>query len=103
MELFKYLFGVVLVAVLACAVTAQHHWTLPLQKHQPPLPPQLPQQQSKVPPPAAPFDKCLVEEGEKIRCGTQDITAEQCENINCCFDGQQCYYGKAGICALCDC
>ncbi|KAM7379341.1 hypothetical protein PAMP_004903 [Pampus punctatissimus] len=95
MELFKGLFGVVLVVVLACAVTAQHQWTLPVQKHPPPLPSQLPLQQLKVPSPAAPFDKCWVEEGEKIQCGTPDITAEQCGNINCCFDGEQCYYGKA--------
>ncbi|XP_070700580.1 zona pellucida sperm-binding protein 4-like [Pempheris klunzingeri] len=93
MELFKWLFGVMVVVSLACDVTAQHHWALPLQKLQPP--PQLPQQQAKVPPPAAPFDKCQVEEGEKIRCGTQDISAEQCENINCCYNGYQCYYGKA--------
>lgn len=100
MELFKCLFGVVVVVFSACDVTAQHQWMLPSQKHQPLLPSQLPQRQSKVPPPAAPFDKCQVEEGEKIQCGTPDITAEQCENINCCFDGWQCYYGKAGICAL---
>ncbi|XP_044074881.1 zona pellucida sperm-binding protein 4-like [Siniperca chuatsi] len=91
MELLKWLFGVVLV----CDVTAQRHWLQHLQKPQPPLSSQLPRPQSKVPPPAAPFDKCQVEEGEKIQCGTQDITTEQCENINCCFDGQQCYYGKA--------
>nr|CCK73159.1 zona pellucida sperm-binding protein [Dicentrarchus labrax] len=94
MELFKCLFGVaVVVVVLACEVTAQPHWALPLQKHQPLLPPQ--HQQSKVPPPAAPFDKCQVEQSEKIQCGTRDITTEQCEKINCCFDGRQCYYGKA--------
>ncbi|KAI3374946.1 hypothetical protein L3Q82_021470, partial [Scortum barcoo] len=98
MEHLKSLFGAVVVVVgfLAWHVAAQHqHWALPLQKHHPHLPSQLPQQHSKVPPPAAPFDKCQVEAGEKIQCGTQDITAEQCENINCCFDGQQCYYGKA--------
>ncbi|XP_042352914.1 zona pellucida sperm-binding protein 4-like [Plectropomus leopardus] len=95
MELFKYLFGVVVVFVLARDVTAQHHWTLPLQKHQPSPPFQQPQQQSHVSPPAAPFDKCQVEQSNKIQCGTADITAEQCENINCCFDGWQCYYGKA--------
>lgn len=95
MELVKCLFGVVVVVILACDVTAQHHW-MPLQKHQPPLPSQRPQQQSQLPPPAAPFDKCQVEQRHKIQCGTGDITAEQCENINCCFDGGQCYYGKAG-------
>ncbi|KAL7387510.1 hypothetical protein ABVT39_024575 [Epinephelus coioides] len=95
MELFKCLFGVLVVVVLACGVTAQHHWTLPLQKHQPSPSFQQPQQQPHVPPPAAPFDKCQVEQSNKIQCGTADITAEQCENINCCFDGWQCYYGKA--------
>nr|ALI16890.1 zona pellucida protein B [Thunnus orientalis] len=92
MELFKCLFGVVV--VLVCDVTAQHSWAAPLQKHQPPLPSQPPQQHLNVPTPAAHFDECQVEEGEKIQCGTQDITAEQCENINCCFNGRQCYYGK---------
>ncbi|XP_023141555.1 zona pellucida sperm-binding protein 4-like [Amphiprion ocellaris] len=95
MELFKYLFGVVVVVVWFCDVTAQRHWTPPLQKHQPALPYQRSPQQSTVPPPAEPFDKCQVEEVEKIQCGVPDLTAEQCENINCCFDGQQCYYGKA--------
>ncbi|XP_078120438.1 zona pellucida sperm-binding protein 4-like [Sander vitreus] len=97
MELFKNLFGVmvVVVVVLTCDVTAQHHWMLPQQQNQPPLPSQRSQQPFNVPPPAAPFDKCLVMQENKIQCGTEDITAEQCENINCCFDGQQCYYGKA--------
>ncbi|XP_074545483.1 zona pellucida sperm-binding protein 4-like [Halichoeres trimaculatus] len=95
MEWFRCLFGVVVVAVLVCNVTPQHHWAMPQQQHQPPLPPQQPQQQSNVLPPPAPFDKCQVEEGEKIQCGARDITTEQCENINCCYDGQQCYYGKA--------
>lgn len=93
MEPFQYLFGVV---VLVLDVTAQRYWTPPVQK--PSLPVQQPKQESTVPPPAAPFDKCQVEEGEKIRCGPQDITAERCANINCCFDGRQCYYGKAGTC-----
>ncbi|XP_071348631.1 zona pellucida sperm-binding protein 4-like [Trachinotus anak] len=97
MELFKCLFGVVVMVVVVsvCDVSAQHYWTLPQQKHQPPFPSQPPQQQLTVPPPSAPFDKCQVEENEKIQCGTPDVTAEQCENINCCFDGRQCYYGKA--------
>ncbi|XP_060900665.1 zona pellucida sperm-binding protein 4-like [Labrus mixtus] len=94
MEPFKCLFGVVLVVVLVCNGSSQPpHWALPLQQQQQPFHP--PQQQSHVSAPAAPFDKCQVEEGEKIQCGTRDVTAEQCANINCCFDGQQCYYGKA--------
>uniref|UniRef100_A0A672JC32 Zona pellucida sperm-binding protein 4 n=1 Tax=Salarias fasciatus TaxID=181472 RepID=A0A672JC32_SALFA len=93
MELFRRLFGVVVVAVLVGGAAAQHHAPYPPLPHQPPF--QWPQQLSKAPPPAAPFDKCQVEEGEKIRCGSAALTAEQCEDINCCFDGRQCYYGKA--------
>ncbi|KAG7229338.1 hypothetical protein INR49_012996 [Caranx melampygus] len=74
---------------------SQNYWMPPLQRHQPPLPTQPPQQPVRVAPSSVPFDKCQVEENEKIQCGTSDITAEQCENINCCFDGRQCYYGKA--------
>ncbi|MEQ2187758.1 hypothetical protein GOODEAATRI_007864 [Goodea atripinnis] len=93
MELFKWLFGVVLI----CGVSAQNYWkVLPLQqKNQLPPPFQKLQQQSKVPPTASPFDKCDLEEAEKIHCGTPDITVDQCQGINCCFDGRQCYYGKA--------
>nr|ALT10050.1 zona pellucida protein ZPB [Eleginops maclovinus] len=95
MGLFKCLFGVVV--VFACDAFAQNPWMQ--QKHQTTVPPQWPQQQQQqqlnVPPPEAPFDKCQVEHANKIQCGTDDITAEQCESINCCFDGRQCYYGKA--------
>lgn len=97
MELFKCLFG--LVVVFACDAFAQNPWMQPLQKNQPALPLQWPQQQQKVPPPEAHFDNCQVEHANKIQCGTADITAEQCENINCCFEGRQCYYGKAGMCS----
>ncbi|XP_037314534.2 zona pellucida sperm-binding protein 4-like [Pungitius pungitius] len=93
MEFFKCLFGVmVVVAVLACDVSAQHYWSLPLPNQKAPL---LPQNQLVVPPPAAPFDECQVAQEDKIQCGTPDITAEHCDNINCCFDGHQCFYGKA--------
>lgn len=88
MELFKYLFGVVLV----CYVSAQNYWLQGLQKYQPSL--EHVHQQGKVP--SAPVDECDVEEAEKILCGTPDVTAEQCEVINCCFNGRQCYYRKAG-------
>ncbi|KAM6948328.1 zona pellucida sperm-binding protein 4-like [Aplochiton taeniatus] len=43
----------------------------------------------------APFQKCQVMEEERVCCGSPDVTAEKCEAINCCFDGQHCYYGKA--------
>lgn len=92
MELFKGLFGVAVFVILACDVTAGRRWMPALEKPQLQYPPQ----QSNVLPPADSFDKCQVEEGQKIRCGTRDVTAEHCEAINCCFDGSQCYYGKAG-------
>ncbi|KAK9539237.1 hypothetical protein VZT92_004355 [Zoarces viviparus] len=92
MELFKCLFSVVVVALLACDATAQNYWSMPLQEHQAPLPTQ---QQPTVPPAAAPLEKCQVEQGDKIQCGTPDTTAELCENLNCCFDGSHCYYGNA--------
>uniref|UniRef100_A0A8C9RH43 Zona pellucida sperm-binding protein 4 n=1 Tax=Scleropages formosus TaxID=113540 RepID=A0A8C9RH43_SCLFO len=43
--------------------------------------------------PVATLNKCQV--NEKIPCGTLDIGPSSCEAINCCFDGQQCYYGNA--------
>lgn len=96
MDLFKRLIGVVAAVILACDVTAGRQWTPDLQKPQLQHPPQ----QSNVLPPADSFDKCQVEEGQKIRCGTRDVTPERCEAINCCFDGFQCYYGKAGWCCM---
>uniref|UniRef100_A0AAQ4PQH6 Zona pellucida sperm-binding protein 4 n=1 Tax=Gasterosteus aculeatus aculeatus TaxID=481459 RepID=A0AAQ4PQH6_GASAC len=92
MEFFKCLFAVVVVATLACDVSAQHYWSLPLPNQKAPL---LPQPQLEVPPPEAPFDECQVAQEDKIQCGPADVTAEHCENINCCFDGHQCFYGKA--------
>ncbi|CAI5641213.1 unnamed protein product [Oreochromis niloticus] len=93
MKPFKLLFSVVVV-VCVCCVTAQHSWMIPLQKPQTSHSFQWSQQQPNVPPTAAPLDKCLVEEAQKIRCGTPDLTPEQCEKMNCCFDGLRCYYGK---------
>ncbi|XP_028988149.1 zona pellucida sperm-binding protein 4-like [Betta splendens] len=85
MKLFKCLFGVLV--LLACAVTAQSHRKQPLSSQQP--------QQLKGPPSEIPFEKCQVEDDDKIQCGTPEISAEQCEYINCCFNEQQCYYGNA--------
>lgn len=90
----KCLFGVVVV-LLACDVTAWRQWVPPVEKVQP----QHPLQQPNVSPPTDLVDKCQVEEGQKIRCGAQDVPAEECNKINCCFDGSQCYYGKAGKCS----
>ncbi|XP_048063863.1 zona pellucida sperm-binding protein 4-like [Megalobrama amblycephala] len=44
---------------------------------------------------AEPLDKCVVADYEQIQCGPPGISGAECEAINCCFNGQQCYYGKA--------
>ncbi|XP_016095491.1 zona pellucida sperm-binding protein 4-like isoform X1 [Sinocyclocheilus grahami] len=41
------------------------------------------------------LDKCAVADYEQIQCGQPGISAAECQVINCCFNGQQCYYGKA--------
>uniref|UniRef100_A0A8C2FT95 Zona pellucida sperm-binding protein 4 n=1 Tax=Cyprinus carpio TaxID=7962 RepID=A0A8C2FT95_CYPCA len=46
-------------------------------------------------PQADPFQKCNVDDSEKVQCGEPGISSAYCDAINCCFDGQQCYYGKA--------
>lgn len=51
-------------------------------------------------PQAEPFQKCQVEDYEKVQCGEPGIIPANCEAINCCFDGQQCYYGKTGKCLV---
>uniref|UniRef100_A0A8D3E9Y7 Zona pellucida sperm-binding protein 4 n=1 Tax=Scophthalmus maximus TaxID=52904 RepID=A0A8D3E9Y7_SCOMX len=41
------------------------------------------------------FHTCEVSEVYKIQCGAPSISAEECNVINCCFDGRMCYYGKS--------
>nr|XP_033491371.1 zona pellucida sperm-binding protein 4-like isoform X2 [Epinephelus lanceolatus] len=71
--------------------------TKPQQSHQPyqpqqPHQPTSPQAPSKHQPS---FQSCEVAENQKVPCGGPDITAATCEAISCCFDGRQCYFGKA--------
>ncbi|XP_068458566.1 zona pellucida sperm-binding protein 4-like [Clinocottus analis] len=42
-----------------------------------------------------PTESCEVSKSTRIPCGLSDITADGCKAINCCFDGHNCYYGKA--------
>ncbi|XP_028329063.1 zona pellucida sperm-binding protein 4-like [Gouania willdenowi] len=90
----KYGFGVLMgIAVLLVGdIAAQSYLMPPLKKPQQSLQRNL--QYSKLTPHEVP-EKCQIGENEKIRCGIPDITVEQCEKINCCYDGHQCYYGKA--------
>ncbi|XP_059379869.1 zona pellucida sperm-binding protein 4-like isoform X3 [Carassius carassius] len=41
------------------------------------------------------LDKCAVADSEQIQCGLPGISGAACEAINCCFNGQQCFYGRA--------
>ncbi|CAL8358631.1 unnamed protein product [Lota lota] len=97
-------------AALSCLADAQNYQK-PAQRPQslkPNVVPeqhQLPQQPNHIPPKQqqpgkTPFttessQSCEVEAAYKIQCGPQDISAPVCGNINCCFDGRMCYYGKA--------
>ncbi|XP_056587759.1 zona pellucida sperm-binding protein 4-like [Triplophysa dalaica] len=42
-----------------------------------------------------PLDKCAVADYEQIQCGQPGISGADCDAINCCFNGQQCYYGMS--------
>ncbi|XP_076589044.1 zona pellucida sperm-binding protein 4-like [Chaetodon auriga] len=72
------------------------HSQIPQVQH-PPL--QRVPQHSQIPQPSAPkqpsFQSCEVAESQRVPCGPSDISAAACEGISCCFDGRQCYFGKA--------
>ncbi|XP_028835182.1 zona pellucida glycoprotein 2, like 2 [Denticeps clupeoides] len=38
---------------------------------------------------------CQVRESDRVPCGDSSATRANCESVNCCFDGRQCYYGSA--------
>ncbi|KAL1275038.1 hypothetical protein QQF64_027852 [Cirrhinus molitorella] len=44
---------------------------------------------------AEPLDKCAVADYEQVPCRQPGISGAECEAINCCFNGQQCFYGRA--------
>uniref|UniRef100_A0A3P8XU96 Zona pellucida sperm-binding protein 4 n=1 Tax=Esox lucius TaxID=8010 RepID=A0A3P8XU96_ESOLU len=61
------------------------------------LVPQWPHQQNTQRPavPKTPDQRCQVQAQNIVKCGTPKITQVQCQAIDCCYNGQQCYYGKA--------
>ncbi|XP_051808021.1 zona pellucida sperm-binding protein 4-like [Acanthochromis polyacanthus] len=71
--------------------------TLPaLQSSQNPQAPQPhPQKPQQEPQPRPTFQSCEVAQSQRIPCGGSGISAAACEAISCCFDGRQCYFGKA--------
>uniref|UniRef100_A0A3B4BGA2 Zona pellucida sperm-binding protein 4 n=1 Tax=Periophthalmus magnuspinnatus TaxID=409849 RepID=A0A3B4BGA2_9GOBI len=38
---------------------------------------------------------CNVAAEVRIPCGSANISADECQGINCCFDGQSCFFGSA--------
>lgn len=50
----------------------------------------------ELPSQAEPLQKCDVQDADKVQCGESGISPEDCNVLNCCFDGQQCYYGNTG-------
>ncbi|XP_040894128.1 zona pellucida sperm-binding protein 1-like [Toxotes jaculatrix] len=65
------------------------------QSPQEPEVPQPQQPQRPVVPKQPPVHSCEVAQNIRVPCGGPDISAAGCEAINCCFDSQQCYFGKA--------
>uniref|UniRef100_A0A3P8RE42 Zona pellucida sperm-binding protein 4 n=1 Tax=Astatotilapia calliptera TaxID=8154 RepID=A0A3P8RE42_ASTCA len=82
-------------------------WQNPKKQPPPPPPPHIPpipQNPQQPRPPPRPFPQgqvppfpqsCDVERSVRVPCGTTGISGAQCESIKCCFDGNQCYFGKA--------
>ncbi|XP_052461788.1 zona pellucida sperm-binding protein 4-like isoform X4 [Carassius gibelio] len=73
----------------------------PVQQPKPQFPLQKPVQQPKLQFPLQkpvvqtdPIDKCAVADSEQIQCGLPGMSGAECEAINCCFNAQQCYYGR---------
>lgn len=62
---------------------------------QKPSPPSHSQQPQKPIVQQPEYATCEVAQPLKIRCGLNGITETECQSINCCYDGQMCYYGNA--------
>uniref|UniRef100_A0A668TA76 Zona pellucida sperm-binding protein 4 n=1 Tax=Oreochromis aureus TaxID=47969 RepID=A0A668TA76_OREAU len=67
----------------------------PINNPEYPQQPQQPKKPQNPQKPLEPFHTCEVAENYKIPCGTNEISASECDAINCCFDGRMCYYGKS--------
>ena len=65
----------------------------PQKPQSPPVTSQKPQT-----PPGTNVQTCDVEPAQRVSCGYVGMTAYDCDAIGCCFDGQNCFYGKAGEC-----
>ncbi|XP_057693464.1 zona pellucida sperm-binding protein 4-like [Corythoichthys intestinalis] len=41
-----------------------------------------------------PINTCDVHSTVRVPCGSPDISADNCEALNCCYNGGMCYFGK---------
>lgn len=67
----------------------------PQPKPKPPpkqTPVQMPKPETKDPT----VDKCRVADADRVPCGVPGTSAGECQALDCCFDGSQCYYGQTG-------
>ncbi|XP_051917533.1 protein pygopus-like [Hippocampus zosterae] len=44
--------------------------------------------------PTTPFNRCDVYTTARVPCGRDDISAEACDALQCCYNGGMCYFGK---------
>ncbi|XP_044049876.1 zona pellucida sperm-binding protein 4-like [Siniperca chuatsi] len=65
----------------------------PVPQPQQPQSPAVPQTPSTYKP--RPVQSCEVAVNVRIPCGAADVSAAGCDALNCCFDGRDCYFGKA--------
>nr|BAM65013.1 egg envelope protein [Clupea pallasii] len=56
--------------------------------------PYTPPQKTKTQDPIDPVQTCSVDDFARVSCGGVDTTAAECQAMECCFDGVQCFYGR---------
>ncbi|XP_047452616.1 zona pellucida sperm-binding protein 4-like [Mugil cephalus] len=116
--------SLVAVALLGCLVWTEVEaqsslWQKPASHYQPPpLPPprsppnapqyaktpSIPQPQRPNVPNQPPVQKCEVARHVRVPCGAPDISAAECEAIDCCFDGRECHLDEqVGFCLTVQC
>lgn len=42
------------------------------------------------------FHSCEVPMNDMVMCGSDGVTKQECEHMNCCYGARGCYFGKAG-------
>lgn len=61
--------------------------------------PQNPQRPKPVIKPNEPvphYQSCEVDPGNRVPCGVEGVSRDECEALSCCHDGSACYFGRGG-------